>query len=252
VRTPTLVAVGSILLALGLSCKRKEATASMPVFAAPPSSVAAKPSQVLQTRPATRVIPTVKEIAWTLPHGRLTSAEKPLVGTWVATVDELAARTAFMSGFVGFNLQGRDNGIAGIVDAIGKKDRLKTNCIWLELFEDRRGIRRECALVNGEPSALDLSSPLDGAKKDSGVKLEWYVAGAKGVWLRYEADLLVPSADPKTKEPRDLRVRHQILALGKKVSEHGVEVRESFPEHDYELPARYVYEIYAGRFLGDK
>jgi hypothetical protein len=249
-RTRLPVMVGSAFLLVGLACRREEPLPAPPVIPAPSPPAAAKPAEA---KPSVRVIPPMREIAWALPHGSLTSAEKALVGTWVASVDELAARTAFMSGFVGFNLQGQDKGIAGIVDAIGKNDRLKTNCIWLELFEDRRGIRRECALVNGEPSALDLSNPLDGAKKDSGVKLEWYAdAKAKAVRLHYEAELLVSSADPKTKEARDLRFRHQILRLGKKVSEHGVEVRESFPEHDYELPARYVYEIHTGRFLGDK
>jgi hypothetical protein len=201
--------------------------------------------------PKTPVIAPKKEIVWKLPKGPLTEVEKPLVGTWAASVGDFATRTAFMSGFVAFNLQG-GKGLEGIVEAIKKDDRLKTSCIWLELFEDRKGVRRECAIFNGEPSALDLSNPLTGEKKDSGVKLEWYFdAAAKVVRVRYEGDMLVPSVDQKTQEMRDLRFRHWVLKLGKQVGD-GIEVQESIPEHDYDLPSRYVYQIFPGSFLADK
>ena len=242
--------------ALMSSCTRSEPVMAEPV--APPAQAlpAAKPPPPVATpapsNPVLSAIAPKKEISWKLPQGPLSEAERPLVGTWVATVGDYATRTAFMSDKVMFNLQGAGGGVEGIVEALKNDNRVKTSCIWLELFEDRKGIRRECALFNGEPSALDLTNPLTGKKSDSGATLEWFFdPAAKGVRVRFEADMLVPALDEKTKAVKNLRFRHWTLRLGNKEGK-GFQVQESVPEHDYELPVRYVYEIFEGSFLGDR
>src|SRR5262249_31804379 len=153
-----------------------------------------------------------------------------------------------MADKVMFGLPDAGGGVERIAVAIENDNRVKTNCVWLELFEQRTGIRRECALVNGDPSALDKTDPFTGKKSDLGTTFAWYYdQPAKSVRFRFDADMLVPAA--RGGEVTNLRFRAWMVTFGEK-SGDGFRMKESFPEHDYELPVQYVYEIFPGRFLG--
>jgi hypothetical protein len=175
-----------------------------------------------------------------------------LVGTWVATVGNHATRSAFMADKVALRLGkgggGRRDLVSATLEAIKRDDKLKTSCIWLELFEDLRGIRRECALVNGQASALDRTDPLTGKKTDLGTRLRWsYDRPRRTLRIEFLADMLVPLADARG--VRQVRFRKWELTFGEKDA-GGHRMQERIPEHGYLLPVQYTYEIFPGRFLG--
>lgn len=250
-RMRSTVLLALAILALAPSCKRSEPTIVDVGTASPsaelPSSAIALPPPPAKPDPVAAAVPPQKQIAWTLPKGPLSSSEKALVGTWAASVGEDATRSAFMADKVMFGLGGTKGGIDGIVDAVKNDNRIKTSCVWLELFDDRTGIRRECAIVNGEPSALDMSNPLTGQKTDAGTKLSWYYdLPAKVVRVRFDGDMLVRQTTDGG--VRDLRFRIWVLRLGEKVGD-AFKVEETIPEHDYKVPTQYSYEIFPGSFL---
>lgn len=260
-KTP-LTALASSIVLLGLggllcACERSE-----PVREAPrPDPVGAAAKKALESAkakavvmPAAKSVDAVapaKKIPWALPSGPLIDPEKAVSGTWIASVGDYATRSAFMADKVMLGLGDRKKGqdfIGATIKAIENDDRLATNCIWLELFTDRSGIRRGCALIKGEPSALDKTDPFTGKKSDFGTRLQWYYdLPSKQVRIRFDQDMLVPSASDG--DSRNLRFRHWSLAFGSKAGK-GFKMVESIPEHDYSLPAQYVYEVYPGSFLG--
>jgi hypothetical protein len=174
----------------------------------------------------------------------LTSEERALVGTWVAEVDARATRSKTIADMVMFGLQpGRDL-VTGTMEAIESDNRVATSCIWLELYEDLTGFRNECALFNGEPSALDKTDPLTGKKSRFGVAFDWKLQG-KTVAIDLGEPLLV------AREGTDVEVKRWNLTLGQKRGD-ATRVEEGFPEHDFILPVQYPWEIYPGSFLGEK
>ena len=65
--------------------------------------------------------------------------------------------------------------------------------------------------------------------------------------LRFTSDMVVPAAGPDGM--RELLFRHWTLRLSAGAADKGIAIRESFPEHDYELPTTYSYEIHSGAYL---
>ena len=235
-----------VLAFAALGCKRSE---PVPVDAPPDVPLADGGAAIVAVPgPVASAIPPAKVVPWNAPSGPLSESERALVGTWAATVGDYAARSVFMADKVMFDLRDAGGGVSGIVKAIENDSRIKSSCVWLELFEQRTGIRRECALVNGEPSALDKTDPVTGKKSDLGTTFAWYYdQPAKSVRVRFDADMLVPAV--RGGAVSNLRFRVWSLAFGEK-SGDGFRMKESFPEHDYEQAAQYVYEIFPGRFLG--
>ena len=241
------------LAGLSGSCNSSEppaAPAAAPLSAqvarptAPAKPVAPPPAPV---NPVAAAVAPRKEVPWKTPRGAPTRAETPLVGTWVATVGDYATRTAFMADKI------RPAPTAGgPLAAMRKDDQGKTNCIWLELTRDHKGVRRECALVSGKPTPISLTNPITGEKSTSETRFEWYFdAAPKVLHARFDADVFVPAVDEKSGATQLLRFREWTLALGRN-AQNGIEVQESIPEHDYALPARYLYEVFSGHFVGDK
>ncbi|MBS1117777.1 MAG: hypothetical protein H6Q90_5 [Deltaproteobacteria bacterium] len=201
--------------------------------------------------PADRIQP-VKRLAWQRPARERNASEEILYGTWVAKVGEYASRSMFMADRVMLEVKARpgQDGISAIADAIAKDNQISSSCIWLELAADFSGIRRECMIVNDEPSALDQNDLATGAKQDLGTRLEWSFDATKPATLkiRFLGDMVVPAM-------RDGKLRQLVyhdwwLRMGKEVGDNKFEVTELFPEHDYELPTKYHYEIMPHRFLG--
>ena len=217
------------------------APAARPVAPVKPRAVPAPPLSPVAAAVAPR-----QELPWKGPAGAITKVEALYVGTWVATVGDYATRTAFMA----------DKDTAGVTPAgalaaMAKDDSVKTHCVWMELRKDHKGVRRECALVSGKPTMLDLTDPISGQKHDAETPLEWYFDGAaKAVQIRAGSDLFVPAPDDHRAGSRLLRFRRWTLTPGRK-ADQGIEMQEAVPEHGYTLPARYVYEVFMGHFLGD-
>ena len=230
-----------LILVVAVACKRE---APQPIEAPPPVVTA-----TIAAPPARASIPPKHEVPWTPPKGPLTAAEQPLPGTWVATVGDYAIRSAFMADKVMFGVPKREgDAISAIADAITNDNRIKTNCIWLELQPERTGFRRECALIEGQPSALDKTDLFTGQKSDMGTAFDWYWDDATNtVRIRFADDMIIPASDGK--QLRDLRFRTWVLAF-KQRSGEGIEIAESIPEHDYELPVKYIYQIFPGAYLG--
>jgi len=237
----------SLLVALLLlgACKRSNPD---PVPVSDPITTAAEPRPTPPKKvaePLSHRAPARKG-----PPRPLTTSEKALVGTWVATVGDYAPRSAFMADKVMLALGGsrKKDFVSSTLEAIKRDDRVRTNCVWLELFDDLSGIRRECALVNGQASALDKTDPLTGKKTDLGTHLRWsYDQKQRTVQIDLDADMIVPLADEKG--VRKVRFRKWQLAFGEKRAK-GFKIKETIPEHSYTLPVQYVYEIFPGRFLG--
>lgn len=243
---------------LGTGCDRPKpvevADAPEAAGEAGPVAVAASPSVAgAEAAGIIDSVAPVKQVAWKLPGGPLSDPERAVSGTWIAKVGDFATRSAFMADKVMFGFGGKKKGqdfVAATIEAIEKDDRVKTNCIWLELFADRTGIRRGCAIIGGEPSALDKTDPFTGKKSSFGTHLQWYFdLPSKQVRIRFDQDMLVPTvADGGS---RFLRFRHWSLSFGKKDG-NGFQMKENLPEHEFSLPVQYTYEVFPGSFLSKR
>lgn len=251
-----------VLVVAGAGCKRRE---SRPVPVQPPSDLE---KQAFGQTPGSGIVgvakPTVsrkpewivgtKPSAFKKPTRERNPSEEILYGTWVARVGDHSTKSAFMSDRVVFSVNAKpgQDAVGAIMDALEKDNKLTTNCIWLELNPDFTGIRRECMVVNGEPSALDQTDPMSGAKKDLGTTLEWYFdldAKPAQVKIHFLDDMVAPIA--KNGKLETIVFRDWNLAMGTKVGDNKFEVTETFPEHaDYRLPTTYAYELFPQRFLG--
>ena len=198
-------------------------------------------------------VPPPKPSAWTRPSRPASDQEQLLAGTWVATVGDYATRSRFMADRIVLALESQGKGqdvVESVVTALAQDDKLSTACVWLELRVDFTGFRRECALVNGVASAMDENDLVTGAKSDLGTKLEWYIdeADRNGIKIHFAADMVVPAPGPAGL--RQLVFRDWTLRLGAPSSgENRFTILESVPEHDYELPTHYVYQIASGSYL---
>jgi hypothetical protein len=201
---------------------------------------------------ALRIQPT-KQIAWQRPTRASSDQEQLLAGTWAAKVGDYASRSAVMADKVMFALDGNNPDlISSAVDAVEKDKRLASNCVWLELRPDFTGFRRECAVVNGEPSALDQTDFATGEKKDFGVKLEWFIdANDKNkLKIHFADDMLVPTKRDGKLVMLVFRTWWlQLDKPDKAAGDNNFLVKEWFPEHDYELPTEYTWFVASGRYL---
>jgi hypothetical protein len=193
-----------------------------------------------------RAVPAI-EVPPAEPTTPLTEVEQKIAGTWVATVDEQATRTKAFDDKV---VLGLDPSKKDMVDSIGKAiasdNRLATNCIWLELYTDRTGFRNECAIVAGEPSALENTDPLTGVKSPFGVKFRWEVEDEQLIKLSFSEELYVPAKDaPGGRHP--FRSWHLRFV---KQSGDKIQIKEHFPEPNFTLATTYGWEIFPGRYLG--
>jgi hypothetical protein len=199
-----------------------------------------------------RIQPT-RQIPWHRPTRAPNDQEQVLAGTWVAKVGDYASRSLVMADKVMFALDPRNPDlISNAVDAIEKDKRLAASCVWLELRPDFTGFRRECAIVNGEPSALDQNDLQTGAKKDFGTKLEWFIDAAdqNKVKIHLAEDMVVPARRDGKLVLLVFRTWWlQLAGADKSAGDNNFLVKEWFPEHDYELPTHYTYYIASGGYL---
>ena len=245
------------MLLLGFGCKQK--ARSVPVDPSPDplgSATVGKDMAAVAAVSDVKVerVPPVKPIAWSPPKRPPSGQEELLAGTWAATVGEYATRSKYMADRVVFALDAKDKGkdlVGAIVTALENDNKVQTNCIWLELRTDFTGIRRECMLVNGSPSALDQNDAITGAKSDLGTRFDWFIDSAdkNAVKFRFHDDMVVPAPGPTG--IRQLVFRHWTLRFDTTSSkgENRFSMIESIPEHDYNVPASYVYEIHSGAYL---
>ncbi len=224
--------------------------------APPPTTAAAKPGDnvaVAANQPTSHAdwIRPAKHPIWHKPDRPRNNQEELLYGTWVARTGDYATRSAAMADKVMFSLEGstKTDVVGKIVDALERDSKVQTSCIWLELEADLTGIRRECAVVNGEPSSLDQNDILTGQKKDFGTRFEWYFDDkANVVRIHFADDMLVPAVRDGTL--RQLVFRDWVLKVDKTVGDNTFTYVESFPEHDYTLPQRYSYQLFPHSFTG--
>jgi hypothetical protein len=154
----------------------------------------------------------------------LTQTETSLAGTWVARVDGQASQTKALRDKMFVAPPGVSPG----------------DCIWLELYDDLTGFRDECAVVSGEPSALESKNALTGQTQR--LAFDWEAADAAHVKITYRDDVLLPGA------AKPFRSWH--LAF---VRQDGdlIYFAESFPELGADVHREYGWEIISGRYLGD-
>jgi hypothetical protein len=198
-------------------------------------------------------IPPAKAIAWQKPARPPSDQERLLAGTWVAKVGDYASRSAVMGDKVMLALDSKNPDlVSNVMDAIEKDNKLASNCVWLELRDDLTGFRRECAVVNGEPSALDQNDLATGEKKDFGTKLEWFIdeKDKNKLKIHFADDMLVPARRDGKLVMLVFRTWWlQIDKADKAAGDNNFLVKEWFPEHDYALPTEYTYLIASGQYL---
>ena len=194
-----------------------------------------------------------KQVAWQLPARAASDQEHLLAGTWVAKVGDYASRSAVMGDKVMLALDPKNPDlVSNVTEAIEKDNQIASNCIWLELRDDHTGFRRECAIVGGEPSALDQNDLATGQKKDFGTKLEWFIddKDKNKLKIHFADDMLVPARRDGKLVMLVFRTWWlQVDKADKAAGDNNFFVKEWFPEHDYALPTEYTYFIASGQYL---
>jgi hypothetical protein len=173
-----------------------------------------------------------------------TDMERALSGTWVATVSDDAPRSANVDGKVMLGIEPGQNMVDGVIKAVEDDKRVSTACVWLELYENLHGFRNECALMAGEPQALQKNDPFTGAAQPFGIAFTWrHEDGA--VLIDYADALVVPDGKGGT-----ARIQRARLGL-----ESGAgpthRITQTFPEHPDLAPQIESYRIMSGGFLDD-
>ncbi|MCH9686909.1 MAG: hypothetical protein K0V04_36075 [Deltaproteobacteria bacterium] len=174
----------------------------------------------------------------------LTEFETGIAGTWVAKVGADAPQSKAMGDKVMLGIPPGQGGVEGLMAAVDADQRLSTACVWLELYDNLSGFHNECALIGGEPQALNKHDPLTGAVQPFGVGLSWSVDG-KQIRVEYEQPLVVPNGAGVSVEIRTTTLELQPGA-GPIHS-----VQQAFPEHPDIAPRTVPFEILAGSYLGD-
>lgn len=239
-----------ILIAIA-ACRDR--TESKPVPVAIPATTG---SDVAVAAPKPDPRPRVRPkhaVDWHRPQRAASDQESLLAGTWVAKVGDFAPRSAAMADKVMYALdRANPDLVSNALAAIEADNKLASSCIWLELRAGFTGYRRECAIVNGQPSALDQNDIATGKKRDLGVAVEWFIDAEdkNKLKIRYAEDMVVPALhDGKLAL---LVFRTHYLQLDKADAAGGKNyflVKEWFPEHDYALPTEYSYFIASGEYL---
>lgn len=196
-----------VVLALVAGCKKDEG----PEKVDPPPVAAPTPSVFPDAAPRK-------------PLDRaLSTTETSFAGTWAARVGADASQTRLMK-------DGTFMAPPGVT--LG-------GCVRLELYDDLTGFRDECAVVNGNPSALEGKNSLTG--KVERVAFDWSAPDAGNVTITYRADVYLPGSGP---------FRTWKLAFVRQEGETIV-FQESFPDLGPDVHREYAWEIIPGRYLGD-
>lgn len=174
----------------------------------------------------------------------LTDTEKLLAGTWVAKVRSSAPRSSAVDGKVVLGIDPGQELVPGVMKAIDDDKQVSTACVWLELYDNLHGFRNECAVMNGEPSALQKNDPFTGAAQPFGIEFTWRHDGG-AVWLDYAEPLVVPDG-----KGGSLRIASARLDLDPGAGPKH-RVTQTFPEHPDLPPQVDEFEIMSGAFLGD-
>jgi hypothetical protein len=181
----------------------------------------AEPEKVELPAPPTSAFP---DAAPRRPLARaLSPTESAFAGTWVARVDDRASQTRM-------HKEGTFMAPPGVT--LG-------GCIWLELYDDLTGYRDECAIVNGEPSALDGKNALTG--RSQRLAFDWEAPDAASLTITYRDDVFLPGAGP---------FRTWKLAAVRQDGDHIV-FQERFPDLGSDAARESAWEIIPGRYLGD-
>jgi hypothetical protein len=206
------------------------------------------PQPVVYSEPLAKTAPALPEpvvSSRSKPAPRqLTDTETLLAGTWVAKVGSSAPRSSAVDGKVMLGIEPGQELVPGVMKAIDDDKQVSTACVWLELYENLHGFRNECALMNGEPSALQKNDPFTGAAQPFGIAFTWRHDG-NAVVIDYAEALLAPDG-----KGGSLRITTARMGL-----EPGAgpkfRVTQTFPEHPDLPPQIDEFEIMSGAFLGD-
>jgi hypothetical protein len=201
-------------------------------------------SAALEVHTAT---PSAPAPAAPTPDRPMTGSEKALVGTWIATVGKDASTSKLMAGGALLGLGGGDL-VAGVVDALENERTIPTNCIWVELRDDFTGQRCACALMNGEPSLLETTNIMTGAKSSLGGGLTWQMPEGGPLRITLEEAHVVPRTIDGVDKQLEFTQWHLKLLSS---SGGELQVHESFPEHDFALAGPQTYEVFPGAFLSE-
>ncbi len=232
----TLVAL-SLLLSGAAGCDRSP---PQPAVDSGPRASSASPAAKPTPPPGDSIVATRSKPA---PRA-LTDSEKVLAGTWVAKVGAAAPRSSAVDGKVMLGMDPGQELVPGVMKAIEDDKHVSTACVWLELYENLHGFRNECALMNGEPSALQKNDPFTGAAQPFGIALTWrHEDGA--IWLDYAEPLVVPDGKGGSRPITRVRLAMEPGAGPKH------RVTQTFPEHPDLAPQIDEFEIMSGAFLGD-
>lgn len=173
----------------------------------------------------------------------LSEMELGFSGTWAATVDARASHSSFFAGKKAFEVPSNKSLAYGAIEALEGGREVGSNCVWMELYQDRTGYRFECVLINGVETAVNdvQVNPITGAKTKNGVAFRWNFQDGKTMKIVFEEDLKLPTAEG------ELAFREWHLQIVRQVGDK-IEMSEHFPTLDApELT--YGWEIYTDTYL---
>jgi hypothetical protein len=197
--------------------------------------------------------PERKSVEWKTPDDSLTEVEKAVTGTWAAPVGDLSLKTGGVMISLGDTAMATAHTkVAKLLDDIKKSKHLKSECIWLELYDDHTGFWNGCMLVKDSPNALDNVNPITGEHEGFGVKFDWKM-DKNTLHIRFEDCLKYPMI-VKDSAVVTVRVKHWDLQITKtRKNAEGTQVltiTDYFPEYDYTSPVKHEYETYGGTLNG--
>ena len=196
--------------------------------------------------PADPAPPARVDVPWAPPTGALSPPEQALVGTWVAQVapPHIQPRSLLASTMLQVDAAGKDP-VRAILDAADDPRPIPSTCYWMELRQDRTGFWSACALVGGEPVALERVDPATGTKGPFGQRLRWtHDSDARLTRIRFDDDLAAPIPGAGYVDFRHLELRF-VAQRGE-----GIDVEQRLPEYAHTDGKPTVWNVYPGQFLG--
>lgn len=189
--------------------------------------------------------PARGSVDWPDLNDSLSLVEQAFTGTLTAKVGDVSLKTGGVMISLGDTAMATAHSkVVKLLDEIEKSKHLKSECIWLELYDDHTGFWNACMLTGGVPNALDNIDPFTGEHQGFGVQFEWKVDKNK-LHIKFEDCLKYPMIVGDSAVVT-VRVQYWDLVITKTYKKADgtrmITVTDFLPEYNYTSPVKHEYE----------